>query len=49
MFQQDRLHYFLIVCRYILTLSDHFSKWVEAVAVPTKEAYQVASAVYKVR
>ena len=34
--------------RYILTLSDHFSKWVEAVAVPTKEAHQVASGLCKV-
>ena len=32
--------------RYILTLSDQFSKWVEAVAVPTKEAHRVASALY---
>ncbi|KAL5517918.1 hypothetical protein EMCRGX_G003562 [Ephydatia muelleri] len=34
--------------RYILTLSDQFSKWVEAVAVPTKEAHRVASALYKI-
>ena len=27
----------------ILTLSDYFSKWVEAVATPSKEAHQVAS------
>eukprot|EP00731_Ephydatia_muelleri_P002828 Em0001g2828a len=34
--------------RYILTLSDQFSKWVEAVAVPTKEAHRVASELYKI-
>ncbi|KAL5509176.1 hypothetical protein EMCRGX_G004493 [Ephydatia muelleri] len=34
--------------RYILTSSDQFSKWVEAVAVPTKEAHRVASALYKI-
>ena len=34
--------------RYILTLSDYFSKWVEAVATPSKEANQVASVLYKV-
>ncbi|KAL5517528.1 hypothetical protein EMCRGX_G003087 [Ephydatia muelleri] len=33
---------------YILTLSDQFSKWVEAVAVPTKEAHRVASELYKI-
>ncbi|KAL5471569.1 hypothetical protein EMCRGX_G029696 [Ephydatia muelleri] len=33
--------------RYILTLSDYFSKWVEAVATPSKEAHQVASTLYK--
>ena len=32
----------------ILTLSDYFSKWVEAVATPSTEAHQVASALYKV-
>ena len=34
----------LFFFRYILTLSDYFSKWVEAVATPSKEAHQVASA-----
>eukprot|EP00731_Ephydatia_muelleri_P008976 Em0004g1314a len=29
-------------------MSDQFSKWVEAVAVPTKEAHRVASALYKI-
>ena len=44
-------HFILHCCyffRYILTLSDYFSKWVEAVATPSKEAHQVASALYKV-
>ena len=34
--------------KYILTLSDYFTKWVEAVALPTKEAPGVANALYKV-
>ena len=34
--------------RYILTLSDYFSKWVEAVALPTKQAPGVANALFKV-
>ena len=33
---------------YILTLSDYCSKWVEAVATPTKCASVVASALFKV-
>ena len=41
-------HLLLNFYRYILTLSDQFSKWVEAVAVPTKEAHRVASELYKV-
>ena len=45
-------HFILHCCnfffRYILTLSDYFSKWVEAVATPSKEAHQVASTLYKV-
>ena len=44
----DYALFFTCMYRYILTLSDHFSKWVEAVAVPTKEAHLVASALYKV-
>ena len=42
----------MIVClwlRYILTLSDYFSKWVEAIALPTKEATGVANQLYKVK
>lgn len=35
--------------RYILTLSDYFTKWVEAVPLPTKEeAPGVANTLYKV-
>ena len=35
--------------RYILTLSDYFSKWVEAVALPSKCAQGVAESLFKVR
>ena len=28
--------------KYIMTVTDYFSKWPEAKAIPTKEAYQVA-------
>ena len=34
--------------RYILTISDYFTKWVEAVATPDKSASQVASVLFKV-
>ena len=34
--------------RYILTMSDYFSKWVEAVALPSKEAAGVSNVLYKV-
>ena len=34
--------------RYILTLSDYFSNWVEAIPIPTKEACEVSKALYKV-
>ena len=34
--------------RYILTLSDYFTKWVEAFPTPDKSAPQVASSLYKV-
>ena len=34
--------------RYILTLSDYFTKWVEAVPLPTKEAPGVAKSLLKV-
>ena len=37
-----------IILHCCLNLSDYFSKWVEAVATPSKEAYQIASALYKV-
>ena len=33
---------------YILTISDHFTKWVEAIATPDKSAVQVASSLFKV-
>lgn len=32
----------------LLTLSDYFTKWVEAVPLPTKEAYGVAKVLLKV-
>lgn len=35
--------------RYILTLSDYFTKWVEAVPLPSKEATEVASTLFKAR
>ena len=35
--------------KYILTLSDHFSKWVEAIGLPTKDATGVANELYKVK
>ena len=34
--------------RYILTISDYFSKFVEAVALPTKNADGVSNALFKV-
>ena len=34
--------------RYILTTSDYFTKWVEAVATPNKEATTVAEILFKV-
>lgn len=34
--------------QYLLTISDYFSKWVEAVATPNKEAVTVAEALFKV-
>ena len=33
---------------FILTLSDYFTKWVEAVPLPSKEAPGVANVLYKV-
>lgn len=33
---------------YILTLSDYFTKWVEAVPLPTKAAHGVATVLLKV-
>lgn len=33
---------------YILTISDYFTKWVEAVPTPDKSASQVASVLFKV-
>lgn len=34
--------------RFILTMSDYFSKWVEAVPMPTKEATGIAECLMKV-
>lgn len=35
--------------RYILTISDYFTKWVEAVALPSKHASGIATVLFKVR
>ena len=32
--------------KYIMTVTDYFSKWPEAKGIPTKEAYQVAEFLY---
>ncbi len=34
--------------QYILTISDYFTKFVDAIALPNKEAISVASALFKV-
>ena len=34
--------------KYILTLSDYFTKWVEAIPLPTKEAPGVAKSLLRV-
>ena len=34
--------------RYVLTMTDYFSKYVEGVAIPDKTALSVARAIYKV-
>ena len=34
--------------RYILTVSDYFTKWAEAIALPSKHAQGVAEALFKV-
>ncbi len=34
--------------RYILTISDYFTKWVEAVALPSKHASGIANSLFKV-
>ena len=33
--------------RYVITLTDYFSKWAEAEAIPTKEACHVAQFLHK--
>ena len=33
---------------YVLTMTDYFSKYVEAAAIPNKSAFSVARAIYKV-
>ena len=35
--------------KYILTISDYFTKWVEAIPTPDKTACSVALALFKVR
>ena len=35
-----------ILCRYIITCTDYFTKWVEAMPIPTKEAKGVANFLY---
>ena len=34
--------------RYILTVSDYFSKWAEAIPFPSKHAFVTANALFKV-
>ena len=34
--------------RYILTISDYFTKWASAFALPSKEAHGVADVLFKV-
>ncbi len=34
--------------RYILTMSDYFTKWVEAIPTPDKSASSVATSLFKV-
>ena len=34
--------------RYILTISDYFTKWASAFALPSKEAHGVANVLFKV-
>ena len=34
--------------KYVLTMTDHFSKYVEAVPIPDKTALSVAQVIYKV-
>ena len=34
--------------RYILTVSDYFSKWAEAIPLPSKHAFVTANALFKV-
>ena len=34
--------------QYILTVSDYCTKWVEAIPTPTKQANEVANALFKV-
>ena len=33
--------------QYCISLTDYFSKWAEAVPIPTKEAHHIASFLYK--
>lgn len=35
--------------RFILTLSDYFTKWVEAVPLPSKSSFGVARSLFKVK
>lgn len=36
----------IILCRYIITCTDYFTKWAEAAPLPTKEANGVANFLY---
>ena len=40
------MHIYLHLCRYIITCTDYFTKWVEAGSLPTKEAKGVANFLY---
>ncbi|KAL5467262.1 hypothetical protein EMCRGX_G031465 [Ephydatia muelleri] len=37
-----------VILEMVLTLSDYFSKWVEAIPIPKKEACEVSKALYKI-
>lgn len=40
------MHSCYYFCRYIITCTDYFTKWVEATSLPTKEAKGIANLLY---